>query len=569
VTAHLSRPKLQLAAVCLLAAFLQVAAPPGPRGPAAQPVAPVPPPDPLAQLLRARLERAAMPPAVRRNGERAQAWRSMLRFYAGRSYRPAWLEDGDGALLPAASRLPDALGALDAEGLDTSLYPREQLRQLIAALGAGGAAAIVPARLPAPGPAAGRRLAVAADLELGLTYSFLAAAAHLAIGRVQAPERARMGWYGAPPGVDLMAALERGLAPGGDVAQALLDLAPRTPGYVRLREALARYRAAATRSGAASAAGADRIRDIQLNLERWRWMGDPGDRCILVNIPDYLLSVVEDGQVVLTMRVIVGKEHRETPMFSDRVTDIVLNPAWHIPDSIAAAEIAPHLLSDPDYLRRKGYEIRHADRKGAVEPGDLAPADLRQIGQHGSPFRLVQPAGDDNALGHYKFVIPDRFEVYLHDTPTGRLFARTQRDLSHGCVRLEKPGDLAAHLLADDPRWTPDAIESQVASGRTATIHLRRPMPVHILYQTAWVAPDGTVEFRPDVYHQDRWLAAALAAETPLWADLAMLRGLREPRGGERPGRQHPGPLRPDAATPHAPSFAVLTPGGSRLRLAG
>ena len=156
--------------------------------------------------------------------------------------------------------------------------------------------------------------------------------------------------------------------------------------------------------------------------------------------------------------------------------------------------------------------------------GDLGEAEIRQLGKRGSPYRLIQPPGADNALGRYKFVFPNQFDVYLHDTPTGRLFARSERDFSHGCIRLEKPAALAAYLLDGDPRWTPQAVEAGLASGRTVTIPLRRPLPVHILYKTAWVDRDGTLEFRPDVYRHDGWLAAALAAETPLWDDLAALR---------------------------------------------
>jgi murein L,D-transpeptidase YcbB/YkuD len=269
-----------------------------------------------------------------------------------------------------------------------------------------------------------------------------------------------------------------------------------------------------------------RIRQLELNMERWRWMeGDLGNRYILVNLPDFLLTVVDGGQVAMTMRVIVGKARLQTPVFSDLMTQIVLNPAWHIPDTIAAREIAPALLRDPDYLRRKGYEIKRRDGgPGGIDPATLGDDATRKLGTPGSPFRLVQPPGSDNALGHYKFVVADEFDVYLHDTPSSRLFARTERDFSHGCVRLEKPAELASYLLADDPKWTPEAIADAVAAGQTVTIPLHRPLPVHILYQTAWVDAGGAVELRDDVYGHDRWLEDGLAAETPLWDDLAALR---------------------------------------------
>jgi len=212
-------------------------------------------------------------------------------------------------------------------------------------------------------------------------------------------------------------------------------------------------------------------------------------------------------------------------VFSDLMTEIVLNPAWHIPDTIAAHEIVPALLRDPGYLRRKGYELRRRDGRAAgVEPGTIGEDQVRRLGTPGSPYRLVQPPGPDNALGHYKFVINDDFDVYLHDTPSTQLFARSERDFSHGCVRLEKPAELATYLLADDPRWTPEAIAAAVAAGERVTIPLRRPLPVHILYQTAWVDPAGTVQFRDDVYGHDRWLEGELAALTPLWDDLAGVR---------------------------------------------
>jgi murein L,D-transpeptidase YcbB/YkuD len=556
-------------------------------------------PDPVAQLLRARLERALVPPAVRLHGERAQAWSALRSFYAGRGYLPAWWDRG--TLRPAAQRLLGAFDAVAADGLEPRLYPTQELRQRMAAMSS------------ASPPAS--RLAAEADLELALSYTFLATAAHLTIGRIQPPEMVHVGWYAEPARADLVSALERALGPGEDVDGVLAGLAPQAAGYVRLRQALGHYRDLAARGGwppvpagprlrlgdhgarvaalaarlaasgelapgvaaaaesgnfddaalaaalarfqethglaatanaatgnAATGAAAtspvvdaatlaalnvsitDRIRQLELNLERWRWTGDLGSRYILVNVPDFELGVIEDGKVVLRMKVIVGKAHRKTPVFSDLMTQVVLNPPWNIPDSIAAGEIVPDLLRDPGYLRRKGYEIRRRDGGGRVAAGEIGEAEIHQLGKRGSPYRLVQPPGADNALGQYKFVFPNQFDVYLHDTPTGRLFARSERDFSHGCIRLEKPAALAAYLLDGDPQWPPQAVDAALARGRTITIPLRRPLPVHILYMTARVDRDGTLEFRPDVYRHDAWLAAALAAETPLWDDLAALR---------------------------------------------
>ncbi len=153
----------------------------------------------------------------------------------------------------------------------------------------------------------------------------------------------------------------------------------------------------------------------------------------------------------------------------------------------------------------------------------IRPSGLSAPG--GSRYRLRQPPGADNPLGRIKFLFPNRFDVYLHDTPSGRQFASSERDFSHGCVRLEKPFALADYVLAGDPRWDPPAVAAALAGGRTTTIAVPRPLPVHILYWTAWVDGDGTVQFRRDVYGHDATLAAALDREPPLWPQPASARG--------------------------------------------
>jgi L,D-transpeptidase YcbB len=225
----------------------------------------------------------------------------------------------------------------------------------------------------------------------------------------------------------------------------------------------------------------DQIRKIEVNLERWRRLpADLGERHILVNIAAFRLDAIEDGRSVLDMRVIVGRTHTRTPVVSSAIERVVLNPSWYVPRGIASKEILPKGRS---YLRRNGFEV-------------LPDGKLRQ-----------RP-GENNSLGRVKFRFPNPFGVYLHDTPSRSLFDRTVRALSHGCVRIERPADLAAWVLRDDPQWSPEAVQDALDSGRERSVELPEPVPVHIAYWTAWVDDNGTLWFGQDVYDQDRELTS-------------------------------------------------------------
>jgi murein L,D-transpeptidase YcbB/YkuD len=250
----------------------------------------------------------------------------------------------------------------------------------------------------------------------------------------------------------------------------------------------------------------DRLRQIDVNLDRWRFAPrDLGDRHIRVNIPDFHLGVIERGRTVLGMRVIVGERDRQTPIFSDRITHIVFNPYWNIPDSIANDETLPAMMSDPEYLLRNNIEVvRVAD--GRVEPVD--PAELDWTMPLDGSLRLRQRPGADNALGLVKFMFPNRSSVYLHDTPADRLFSRVARTLSHGCVRVERPVDLA-HALLERYGWDEERIAEAMQGKTEQWIRVKEPVPVHLVYFTAW-ADSGRAQFRNDVYGHDRDQAAAL-----------------------------------------------------------
>jgi len=517
-------------------------------------------PPQVSQLLRATLQSKVLPASLRDQKELIQAWKEMQDFYAKRGFQPVWA-DSRGPR-PQAKQLIDAIPALGADGLDIRRYQPARL-----------AALVEQARETKSydDPQAQRRLA---DLDVELTYTYLSLAAHLANGRLQ-PDKLHVEWYTKPRNVDLDARLGQALEAddAGEIVKILHTLTPPYPAYARLHNALAGYRkimagggwgavppgpplktgargprVAALRArlaasgdlpatvafpaknavppgfdvfdGAVAAAVshfqqrhgleatgkvdpdtlaelnvpvADRIRQLQVNMERWRWMpASLGERCILVNVPRFQLDVVEGPKAVMTMKVIVGKDQSRTPAFSDKMSYIEVNPYWNIPEKIAREEILPKLASDPGYLANHNMEYADAGR-------------------------LRQRPGGDNPLGKLKFMFPNNFDIYLHDTPAHHLFDEAERDFSHGCIRIEKPFDLAVYLLKDDPKWTPEALQAAIDSGENQTISLPHPLPVHILYWTAWVDPDGTVELRKDIYGHDVQLAQALAAEPPVW----------------------------------------------------
>jgi len=253
-----------------------------------------------------------------------------------------------------------------------------------------------------------------------------------------------------------------------------------------------------------------RIRQVAINLERWRWTADDfGERHFRVNIPYYHLEAFEQDRLALDIRAVVGKRGNETPVFSEQMTHVVLSPYWNIPPTIAEGETLPAVAADPTYLDTQNIEVVRVSGKQAavVDPATLDWDD--QAALEGLRFR--QRPGSGNALGLVKFMFPNPYDVYVHDTPADRLFARLGRAFSHGCVRVEEPMSLASYVLRDQSRWTPDAIAAAMHAGEETHVKLHTPIPIHIQYFTAWVDANGGLQFRDDVYGYDAKQAAAEA----------------------------------------------------------
>lgn len=520
-------------------------------------------PPQVAAIIRSTVEAETLPASIKEQKERARAWEEMRRFYQKRQYQPAW-SDVNGPR-PQAGQLAQAIGSVAAaEGLDPRRYQTGQLAGFLSQMKEDKDWSL-------ESPEDQRRLA---DLDVEMTFLYLTLAAHTAIGRVQ-PETLRVHWEDQTRNVDLDARLEKALQEE-DVAASLRSLAPPNPRYARLRDALARYREIASRGGwprisgdlekGAQGAGAlalrsrliaegdlplvpegqqpapvfddavaqavarfqqrhglepdgklgedtvaelnvpvqERIRQIEINLERWRWLPSSlGDSYVWVNVPEFRMELYDEGRKAIDMAVVVGKQQSQTPVFSDMMEYMELNPEWNIPPSIAKEEILPKLASDPGYL---------------------ASHDMEFVGE-GANQRIRQRPGPDNPLGQVKFMFPNEHDVYLHDSPADHLFSREERDFSHGCVRLERPVQLAEYLLRDKPEWGGTKVREAIVSGEQKTVKLPKKLPVHILYFTAWVEDNGVVQFRKDVYGHDQKLAAALAEEPVVPLDLPALRG--------------------------------------------
>ncbi|ATQ68602.1 MULTISPECIES: L,D-transpeptidase family protein [Methylosinus] len=414
-------------------------------------------------------------------GERRALRRAIADFYAARFYRPLWRE-GVGWRAEAAAVL-ERLRCAGEDGLDLRAYP-----------------------LPDPGA----QPAEAAD-EIALSEAVVAYATQAAGGRIDPQRLSRL--IGARPSLpEPGAVLAATAGAGAQAAEALQDYNPPHPGYRALKEKLAELRNArapdaptryaesrtvarddtpARKRRAAPAAVRDtRLRaEIIANMERWRWMPrDLGENRIEVNIPDFELAVIRDGEVTHRARVIVGKEGTPTPVFSNAMQFIIVNPYWNVPPSILNKEMLPKFGGDLQAIAARGYEVVY--RNGHA--------------------RVRQRPGEGNALGRIKFMFPNDFSVYLHDTPSRALFASTHRAFSHGCVRVDQPFRFAEAVLGSG--WREERVKRLIGD-QERYINLARPLPIHIEYFTAYVDESGRLQLRGDLYGYSAKVRAALGLE--------------------------------------------------------
>jgi L,D-transpeptidase YcbB len=365
----------------------------------------------------------------------------LRRFYARHAFAPVWTNRQS-----QAESLMDAVSRAGEHGLAPELFHADVLRS--------------PATLPA------------LDRELLLSNAFLSYADALARG-VMPAERRKEDQVLEPEPIDVAAVLDAALA-SPDPASVIEALAPATPTYRVLRNDLQELHAGTAARGKAEAT---RVRALEVNLERERWLPRrlPPDR-VWVNVADGQLVLYRDDQPVFTTRVIVGQDdsRNQSPEFQASIEGLWFNPPWNIPSDIATQEIMPKASRDPTYLAKRNMVL-------------LPDGGLQQT------------AGANSGLGQLMFYMNNRFDVYLHDTPSKNLFSRDDRRISHGCIRVEDPRKLAA-LLMQQPV---DAIDQAIATGTTTWGRLPKPVPVFVVYETAFADVEGKPQFRADIYGRD------------------------------------------------------------------
>lgn len=343
----------------------------------------------------------------------------------------------------AAARLHAYIARIDSHGLEPTDY---QPVALAAAIAAGDSA----------------------ELERRASASFGLLARDLANGHVRPAQR--RGFHLATAALEprqIALLIDQALTLG-NVERVLDGLAPQNAQYRALRSALARLPADAE---------AER-RKIEASLERWRWMPrEMGSRHLLVNIPEYRVRLLDGGREIASHRVIVGKPSTPTPQFSTQVSGVILNPTWTVPQSIIAESVGSLVRNHPATARTRGYTWTRS----------------------GGTLRVVQQPGPQNSLGQLRLDMPNAFAVYLHDTPSKALFDRETRALSHGCIRTDRPFDLAVTLLAGTG-WTRAIIDEVVAGRETRRIALERPVPVYMVYLPVYAGADGSVAYFGDPY---------------------------------------------------------------------
>ncbi len=454
-----------------------------------------------ATQVQAELKRISASPSGKdlrlANPKRVQA------LYADREYRPLWvahtLKHGQ---IPV---LMEYLGKAEHEGLPKGKY---HVDTLIALLG----------KIPKTAKFWAKDSVHAARTEILLTDAWLTYANHLLNGWASTSRFEIIGEIHAekePLDTLLYQALEK-----RSLETTIEKLFPEHEHYSRLREELAELRSQAKESAEGSAfadTGMDlqtRIRSLEMTLERWRWLPRSlGEKHILVNIPDYRLELRDKGKLALEMKVVAGKFETQTPFMSDTLTYIVLNPYWFVPSSIVREELAVKIRADKGFFQTTDYEMVDPGTAGEdsaerLDPDSVDWSELPDSGQ--LPFTIRQRPGPKNALGRVKFLFPNRFSIYLHDTPNQEGFQRDVREGSHGCVRVEFPVELAEKVLRGQDELKGDSLRSAIAGGARRHIRLDHPLPVHLVYFTAIVDESGKIRYRKDSYGWDAAMRSEL-----------------------------------------------------------
>lgn len=508
-----------------------------------------------AELQKALAGRAPVFVTAHHDGPRL--WKLIRAFYAERRYQPAWI-DGTKPQ-PQVDALLRALDNAGQHGLDPELYdlgPLSQARSQarLRLLGASGFEPQMVAPLDLRLTAAW--LEYASDLANGVTARphadpmwkvkprsidllpiLKAALSENRVGEALdglAPnndeyrrlQKAREqylqiaqagGWPTLPASLTLRAGqrsphvplLAKRLAVTGDLPSSAASSGATYD--AQLQQAVRRFEArhglpdspVLTRStvAAMNVPVAMRIRQIELNMERWRWFPrELGAVHIRVNVPEYRLDLWDHGRIALAMNVVVGAVDKPTPIFSDMMTTVAFAPYWNVPASIASDETLPEVVSDPGFLVRNNIEVVSTTGE-VIDPATIDWSQAQE--EEAFPYRFRQRPGTANSLGRVKFLFPNDFDVYLHDTPAAALFSRTYRALSHGCVRVQNPVKLAEYLLRSSRRWDSARIEQAMNAPEEQQVKLPGPIPVHLMYWTARVDDDGTVRFFDDIYGHD------------------------------------------------------------------
>ncbi len=501
----------------------------------------------LPERLRARL-----------SAEPHDALRPLLvRVYEQRAYRAGWV--GENGPLPAAADLLGVVEAARADGLDPDDYPHAAIRRLLQSGGEPDSLArldlllsrtllaygshlsrgrIDPAAVDSPWTAAPRAVDLAAALKAVLDSGRPAqvlerlAPPHPGYAKLREALKRhrgiadRGGWPAFPAGRNLVpgtrdarvVALRTRLTGEGDLPSGndggdVYDTA--------VVHAVQRFQTrhglepdgvvgAATR-GALNVPVRVRIRQIELNLERWRWLPRSlGRRYVMVNSAAFELALIDSGRTVMTTQAVVGRGDWPTPIVSGQITSLIFSPVWNIPRSIAVEEVLPLVQRDPQYLRQQRISV-FEDSSPAPREVDPGTVDWAAMTEQTFNLQLRQAPGGDNPLGGVKFIFGSHFNVCIHDTPARVAFHERVRNFSHGCTRIERPADLAVRLLQDSVRWAADSVRAAMTGPTEQVVPLPQPIPAHLTYWTAWVDEDGTIQFRDDIYGWDERLAAALA----------------------------------------------------------